>query len=193
MTLALRSPHLLSSLVSVDNAPVDAALKSDFAQYVRGMKRIEEVGAKSQKRADEILKEYEESLPIRQFLLTNLYRPPSTPSDPSPPLRFRIPLRTLAQSLDHMADFPCKDPSTHRFERPSLFVRGTRSHYVADEVLPLIGEFFPAFEVRDVESGHWVVSENMEGFRKGEFGVISFRDEGADEIVAVVEFLQRRE
>lgn len=60
MTLALRSPELVHDLVSVDNAPVDAALVSDFAKYIRGMKQIEEAGVTGQKDADKILSNYEE-------------------------------------------------------------------------------------------------------------------------------------
>lgn len=56
-----------------------------------------------------------------------------------------------------------------RFERPALFVRGTKSKYVPDEVLPVVGEFFPLFEVVDVDAGHWLISENPEAFRQGEF------------------------
>lgn len=69
-------------------------------------------------------------------------------------------------ALDNMADFPFKDPEEARFEQPALFVRGTKSHYVPDETLPIIGRFFPRFQVADVEAGHWVISENPEGFRK---------------------------
>lgn len=60
MTVALRSPTLVDSLISVDNAPVDAALSNDFAKYIRGMRRIEESRMIRQSEADEILKEYEE-------------------------------------------------------------------------------------------------------------------------------------
>lgn len=59
MTVALRSPNLIESLISVDNAPIDAALQSDFGKYIRGMQRIEDIGVKRQSEADEILKEYE--------------------------------------------------------------------------------------------------------------------------------------
>ncbi|TKA80011.1 hypothetical protein B0A49_00711 [Cryomyces minteri] len=170
MTVALRSPHKIANLVSIDNAPVDAALKSDFAKYVQAMKRVEEAGVKRQSEADEILKEYEESLPIRQFLLTNLLRTPANTH------RFRIPLRHLAAALPAMADFPFRDPDAARFEGPALFVRGTKSHYVPDETLPIIGRFFPRFRVVDIEAGHWVVSEAPEEFRK-----------------AVVEFLQDKD
>ena len=66
-----------------------------------------------------------------------------------------------------MADFPYKDPDEVQYKGPTLFVRGTKSHYVADETLPVIASFFPRFELADVESGHWVVSENPMAFRDG--------------------------
>ncbi|KAF2261034.1 alpha/beta-hydrolase [Lojkania enalia] len=171
MTVALRNPDCCQNIIAVDNAPVDAALSSDFPKYVEGMRKIEEAKVKSQKEADEILQPYAKELPVRQFLLTNLIRP-----TPGEPLKFRIPVRTLAHALDDMADFPFTNPDERRFNKPALFVRGTRSHYVSDETLPIIGRFFPRFELVDIEAGHWVISENPEAFRR-----------------AVIEFLQEKE
>lgn len=168
MVVALRSKVPISALISVDNAPVDAALKSDFASYTRGMLRIADANVQKQSEADAILAEYEPSLPVRQFLLTNLARDKEDGIQ-----KWRIPVKTLAASLDHMADFPFKDPEDARYEGPTLFVRGTKSRYVADETLPVVGRFFPKFRLVDVESGHWVISEKPEEFRR-----------------AVVEFLQ---
>jgi pimeloyl-ACP methyl ester carboxylesterase len=104
-----------------------------------------------------------QELPVRQFLLTNLVR-----TAPSEPFKFRIPVRTLAHALDDMADFPFKDPDTHRFNKRALIIRGTKSHYVPDETIPIIGRFFPRFELVDIEAGHWVITEKPEAFRKGE-------------------------
>jgi pimeloyl-ACP methyl ester carboxylesterase len=175
MTLALRSPTSYSGLVSVDNAPVDAALKSDFGTYVKAMREIEEKNnayAASQKpfrqsEADAILQKYEPDLSIRQFLLTNFVRKPPSSDKAGPEYYFRIPLQTLAKSLPAIADFPFRDPDETRFEGPTLIVRGTKSHYVADESLPLIGRYFPKFELLDLDSGHWVMSERFEDFRRG--------------------------
>ena len=55
MTLALTSPSKIANLIPVDNAPVDAALKSDFGQYVQGMRRIADSPPKSQREADSML------------------------------------------------------------------------------------------------------------------------------------------
>lgn len=60
MTLALRSPRLVRDVVAVDNAPVDAVLGSDFAKYVRAMKKIEDADVSSLKEADAIMAEVEE-------------------------------------------------------------------------------------------------------------------------------------
>lgn len=67
MTVALRSVDKVGAIIAVDNAPVDATLKSDFGIYVQGMKRIEEVGVTKSAEADNILKKYEKvrTLPRR--------------------------------------------------------------------------------------------------------------------------------
>ena len=59
MTIALRSPDLLGVLVSVDNAPVDVSLKSDFHKYVQGMRDIEDANVEKAAEADQILSRYE--------------------------------------------------------------------------------------------------------------------------------------
>lgn len=62
MTVALRSAELVSALIPVDNAPVNAALKSDFPKYVRGMQHIESANVTKQSDADKILQDYEKVL-----------------------------------------------------------------------------------------------------------------------------------
>lgn len=161
MAVALRNKVDIGSIIPVDNAPVDAALKSDFAKYTVGMRKIEESGVKSLKEADKILADYEESVPVRQFLLTNLMRGEDGTQ------RFKVPLRYLINALDKLGDFPFKDPDDARWGGPTLIVRGTNSHYVADDMLPLCGRFFPKFELTSIEAGHWVISEKPEEFRQG--------------------------
>ena len=60
MAMALGSPRDFATVVSVDNAPVDAALKSEFAKYVQGMRLIEEAKVTNQAQANDILKSVEE-------------------------------------------------------------------------------------------------------------------------------------
>ncbi|OAA66214.1 hypothetical protein ISF_04052 [Cordyceps fumosorosea ARSEF 2679] len=171
MALALQSPDSVADIVAVDNAPVDALLGSDFSSYIRAMKKVDQAHVTKLAEADKILQAVEKSLPIRQFLLGNLHREPGKNCQ-----TFRIPLDTLGAALGHLGDFPFKDPGQVRFEKPALFVRGTKSKYVPDEVLPAVGQLFPKFRLVDIDAGHWVISEQPEEFRR-----------------AVVEFLQRHD
>ncbi|KAL8405955.1 hypothetical protein RB596_004698 [Gaeumannomyces avenae] len=109
------------------------------------------------------------SLPVRQFLLGNLHRS----ADGDDTQKFRVPLSVLAKALDHMGDFPYKNPDEARFNKRALFVRGTKSKYVADEALPIVGQFFPRFELVDIDAGHWLISEKPEEFRQA---VVRFLD-----------------
>jgi hypothetical protein len=61
MTLALSNPDKINDIVSVDNAPLNAALISKFGKYIQGMKRIEQSAVTKQSEADAILQEYEEA------------------------------------------------------------------------------------------------------------------------------------
>ncbi|KIH88632.1 hypothetical protein SPBR_07334 [Sporothrix brasiliensis 5110] len=182
MVLALKSPDMVRDIIPVDNAPIDAALLSNFGTYVRGMKYVDLCRVKRQAEADKILQSYEPSLTIRHFLMGNLHRVKVPDDDPSPEagktiLQFRIPLGTLGKALDVLGDFPYKDTNAVRFEKPALFVRGTKSHYVPDEALPIIGQFFPRFEAVDIEAGHWVISENPEAFRQAVVRFLTPRDD----------------
>ncbi|PGH00617.1 hypothetical protein GX51_05716 [Blastomyces parvus] len=168
MTVALRSPNLISSVISVDNAPVSASLGSQFANYVKGMQEIESANVTKQSDADRILQQYEESLTIRQFLLTNLIR-----SKEDNTLKFRVPVKLLGESLGELAGFPFSTSETVKFEGPSLFIRGTRSRYVQDKALPMIAHFFPNYQLVDVDAGHWVISENPEAFKNGSLLLVS--------------------
>ncbi|OBT66030.1 hypothetical protein VE03_03161 [Pseudogymnoascus sp. 23342-1-I1] len=170
MAFALKYPSRIQNIVAVDNAPIDAPLLRSFAKYVQGMKKIEQAGVTKLSEADKILQDYEEEI-IRQFLLGNLYRPANEKTQ-----KFKFSLKTLGVSLDHLGDFPYKNPEEVRFEKPALFVRGTQSPYIPDEAIPIIGRFFPRFRLVDIDSGHWVIAEQPELFRQ-----------------AVVEFLSQDE
>jgi pimeloyl-ACP methyl ester carboxylesterase len=166
MTLALQHPALIRNLIAVDNAPVDAALKTDFHAYAAGMLEVARRAPRNRADADAILRPWAEDTAVRQFLLTNLV--PTKDPEGRIVMTWRVPLADLARQLDAMGDFPPFDPEKTRFEGPMLIVRGTKSPYVADETLPVLGRFFPRFELVDVEAGHWLISENPEGFRHGE-------------------------
>lgn len=92
MCVALTAPSKVANLIAVDNAPVDAALKSDFGTYVRGMREVERANVKKLSEADEILQPFAKvikphfapSVRLRSF---PSYHPISRPIPP-----FRCPM-----------------------------------------------------------------------------------------------------
>ncbi|KAM5437537.1 putative ribonuclease III [Microsporum canis] len=159
MLLALRSPDLVSAVISVDNSPTSTRLSESFPSYIKAMQEIEMASVTKHSEADEIMQRVEPSLPIRQFLLTNLVRQQGDRT-----LRFRIPLDILGKSLPSLGSFPLTESDDVQFNGPALFLRGTRSRYIKDTSFPIIQHFFPNYKVMDIDAGHWLISENPEAF-----------------------------
>ena len=187
MAVALRRQVSIGGVISIDNAPIDAALQTDFGKYIEGMRQVEAADVETRSEADTILQQYEPALQVRQFLLTNLMRTPEGKQ------RFRIPIRTLAMALNDMADFPFRNPDQARYEGPALVIRGTKSHYVADDCLPVLGRFFPKFELVDVDCGHWVTSEKPDEFKRGTYRCHVSLTYALLTEVAVVDFFSKTE
>jgi pimeloyl-ACP methyl ester carboxylesterase len=185
MVLALQSPETTAGVIPVDNSPVTARLGSPFQEYVKGMEEISAAHVTKQSEADQILSKYEpvclsplptvyirktdhikQSLPIRQFLLTNLVRDPESDNKA---LKFRVPLDILGSALQEMANFPF-DPTSNdipTYSGPTMFVRGLQSNYISDRKLPACKKFFPNAQIVGIDAGHWVISEKPEEFRQG--------------------------
>jgi pimeloyl-ACP methyl ester carboxylesterase len=121
MALSLTNPQIVRSLIAVDNAPIDNALHSSFRRYIDGMKEIERKNVKSSKEAYAIMANYERSLAIQQFLLSNLRKDNETGH-----YSFRFPLDILGSALGSLGDFPYV-PDEYRYTGPTLFIRGTES------------------------------------------------------------------
>lgn len=93
---------------------------------------IDQRNVKTRGQADDILKEIEPELSVRQFLLTNLVHDGGA-------MRFRIPVQILMRGLDSIGDFPFAPPTSggdgseraqQTYEGPTLFVKGERSKCV---------------------------------------------------------------
>lgn len=200
MAVALRKPDLPKYVIPVDNAPIDYNYSSGlkFAQYVRGLLEITEKKTNavvSRKAADAVLAQVEPELAVRQFVMTNLERKKKEElekefeenrdvySDISkvPIFKSKVPLRDLGKAIDsgNIAIFPF-DSRVSRYSGPTLFIRGTESPYISDEVIQAIGAFFPKFEIRDIKAGHWVISEQPDEFVRVVEDWIDLKDEEDD-------------
>ncbi|MCW5575034.1 MAG: alpha/beta fold hydrolase [Burkholderiales bacterium] len=154
MTLALESPALVERLVVVDIAPTRSP--GDHAPLLAAMAGLDLSRVQRRSDADALLADAVDSQGLRAFLLQNLV------SD-GKGFRWRLNLAAIEASLPALLDFPALPG--HRFEGPALFVRGERSEYLRDAHRDALVNRFPAAELLTVpRAGHWIHSENMDGF-----------------------------
>lgn len=164
MAVALRNPDLPSLVVAVDNAPVDIGnIDSSFSKYINQLR----VATEKYKYTDiadveATLAKVEKSKIVRQFLLMNMNR-----GRKEDPVTSKIPLDVVGKAISSgtIMGWPY-DLNLNRWNGPTLFIRGTESNYIPDDVIPDLGKYFPDFELRDIKSGHWVISQKPEEFKE---------------------------
>mgnify|MGYP002378440539 CR=1 FL=1 len=165
MSVALRRPELPKMIISVDNAPVDlGGSGGSFSKYVNQLRvALEKHKYTNIKDVDGELAKVEPNQTIRQFLLMNLNR-----GKKDDVITSKIPLDVVGKAITtgQIAAWPFDSNISRWTNGPALFVRGTESKYIPDDVIPDIGKYFPDFEVADIKAGHWVISEKPEEFRK---------------------------
>jgi pimeloyl-ACP methyl ester carboxylesterase len=156
MAVSLRRSDLMEMLISVDNSPVNVQPSSQFVKYVQILEKIvDNKDITSNRDADRYFAQFENDISVRQFLLQNIRKDRDDNI-----LKSRVPLGIMKDCLvkGNIASWPFNS-DLNRWVGPSLFIRGSKSDYVPDEYLPEIGKFFPGFEVKDIDAGHWVIAE----------------------------------
>lgn len=108
----------------------------------------------------------------RAFLLTNL-----DAVSEHEPLRFKVPLDIMENSLDEIGSFPY-NPGERTWSKPTLFIKGSRSRYyqfnmilsppisiyivclhlfryINHRNISIAKDFFPNMQLETLEAGHW--------------------------------------
>ncbi|MBD2699442.1 alpha/beta fold hydrolase [Spirosoma sp. BT702] len=154
MQYAMLQPDTYQKLVIVDIAPKYYPVH--HADLVRGMKAIDLMRIKSRSEADAVLSQYEPILTVRQFLLKNLYRTEQGE------FAWRLNLPVIERELDVVG----QELTNQRIVTdPTLFIRGSESHYVLDKDIPTIKSIFPNVQIETIEgAGHWVQAEKPAEF-----------------------------
>jgi esterase len=164
MTFAAKYPEAFSKIIVVDISP--RYYKPHHQSILAGLSAIPLEQLQSRQEADEILKEFEPALGVRQFLLKNLYR--NAENNFAWRMNFEViknKIETIGEALDETA----------RIAKPALFVRGANSRYIQEKDEALIHTIFQQASIVTIEgAGHWVQAEKPLEFLEA---VKSFIDE----------------
>lgn len=149
MNFAVQHPDGLGKLIVVDIAPKTYPVHHQ--QIIDGLYSLDFSQVASRKMADETLQKSISDFGTRQFLLKNLERN----NDGS--YRWRMNLDAISE---HIEEIGFGLDSSEIYEGDTLFIRGTRSNYIADEDTPVLNHHFPNNRLHSVENvGHWVHAE----------------------------------
>lgn len=144
MTLALRYPQSVRSLVSVDMAPRAYALRHN--KILEGMLALDLGTLKDRRQMELDLESTVPDLATRRFLLKNVRRSGAG-------FHWRIGLKEIAANYSRLSEAIDGAP----FPGAALFVRGDASDYLGEEDRPLIRRLFPRAEWKTIaKAGHLV-------------------------------------
>lgn len=154
MRFATQPGANLSKLIVVDIAPKYYPIHHQ--RILAGLQSIDLAGLQNRQQADDQLAQHVDGFDVRQFLLKNLYR------DEEGKFGFRINLSVIARDIEHVGEAL---PQGARFDKPTLFIRGSKSDYIKDNDMTLIKQIFPQATLETIQdAGHWIHAEKPEEF-----------------------------
>lgn len=146
--------HIISKLVVVDIAPKYYA--PHHQKILEGLSVVNDASLSSRGEAEELLAKYVEEEGVRLFLLKNLYWKSKGK------LALRMNLEGLMANVENIGEAL---PDDKKFNKPTLFIRGSKSNYIKEEDRELIKKHFPDSRITTIpDAGHWVHAENKEDF-----------------------------
>ncbi|MCU0470462.1 MAG: alpha/beta fold hydrolase [Arcicella sp.] len=156
MQFAMNYPESFSKMVVVDIAPKYYPVH--HSMILQGLASINLKNLSSRTEANELMKRFEESEGVRQFLLKNLWRNPEKNNE----FDWRINVPVITKNIDVVGHELTNEKAINH---PVLFIRGSESHYIQPEDERKIWELFPNYEIITIEgAGHWVQADKPQEF-----------------------------
>jgi esterase len=155
MQFAIDQPEMFDKMIVVDIAPKFYPVH--HTSILQGLHSINLQSLQSRTEANEILKRFEESEAVRQFLLKNLYRNTETGQ-----FQWRFNLPILTKEIAIIGE---EITSNEPVANDVLFINGAESSYVLKSDEADILKIFPNAAFKTIlGAGHWVQAEKPEEF-----------------------------
>jgi len=154
MRFATLYPEQVDNLIIVDIAP--KYYPPHHQEILEGLNAVSKAKLSSRTDADDLLANYIKELPVRQFLLKNLYW--KTQNE----MALRMNLEALQSNILEIGKAL---PLGATYPKETLFIRGGRSGYIKDSDKSQIEKHFENYRIETVaNAGHWIHAEKREEF-----------------------------
>ena len=154
MKFSLLFPEMVEKLIVVDIAP--KIYFPDFNDIMDGYSHLNLDSLNSRSEIDNIYKSFVEDKFMRSFLMKNIYR------DKDGKFKLRINLKVLEKKITEIGYF---DHKNLVFNKPTAFIKGSKSNYILASDQKLIKKNFPKYTLHEVHNaGHWVHYDNPKIF-----------------------------
>ncbi|OMJ11218.1 Abhydrolase domain-containing protein [Smittium culicis] len=154
MTASLLEPQAFSSVIIEDISPLEYNVEASISKYIVALQEIVDSNVTSLKEADQIMQKFETELPVRQFVLTNLYY-----NKDEKAYRSKIPLHILGNSLMNLSDWVIGN--NRKFTNPSLLIGGSRSNYITPDGISAFKNYYTNSQIEFLDAGHWGKISNI--------------------------------
>ena len=164
MLFAVTYPKLVSKLIVADIAP--RFYPRHHHDILSGLSALNFSELQSRDQAEEVLSNYVMHVPTRKFLLKNVYWIEKGK------MGLRINLDALIENIDEVGEAL---PTHLTFDGDTLFLKGDRSEYISEEDENAIQRQFENVMIITInDAGHWLHSENPEGFFEAVMNFVYF-------------------
>lgn len=154
MLLATLHPQLIEKLIIADIGP--KFYPQHHQTILEGLNAVDFSKQPSRSDVEDIVSQYISDFGTRQFLLKSLYWKEKEQ------LAFRFNLEVFNTKIEEIGKAL---PSENKFEKPTLFLRGSKSNYILDEDFETIHNHFPDVKIKTISNaGHWLHAENPSDF-----------------------------
>ncbi len=158
MTMALKAPDRVKTLVVADIAPVKYP-RMEFKSYVDKLKSVDLSSVSRRSEVDPLIADVIENPGVRAFLLGNL-------ENTADGLRWQVNLDTLGNEMDKIGGVPALRMDA-QYQGKTLFINGANSDYIQRSHHQLIKHLFPNVAFHEIaDAGHWVHAEKPHDFMK---------------------------
>lgn len=155
MQFACQNPQKVDQLIVADIAPKTYAPHHQI--ILNALSSLDFSIIKDRKTADEVLAKTIEEVPVRQFLLKNIYR--KNPSQ----LALRLNIAVLKNSSEEIGK---TFDSSLQYTGKTLFLKGSDSDYITQQDKPIIHHYFPHASLITIDNaGHWLHAQNPNDFK----------------------------